>query len=156
MNEILTALLPVFGLILVGYALYRSKFLGDAGWSALEHTVYYLLFPALIVRTVALADFSSISVAGLIGGFLLALLIASGILVVLKPLIGRLFSLSDASFTSLFQGITRWHGFMALAIVTAIFGTASVPIVAVALAALVPALNVVNVLVLIRWGDRRR
>jgi predicted permease len=154
MIEILLALLPVFMVIALGYGLYRSGAMGEPVWVAVEHLVYYLLFPALIVRTVATADFSDISVLGLLLGFLLALAVSTLLLVAGKPIITRAFGLDDASYTSLFQACTRWHGFMALAMVTAIYGPDGVAIVAVALAGLVPALNVVNVMVLMRWGER--
>lgn len=155
MLSILAALLPVFLVILLGYGLQRTGSMGESVWSALEHICYYLLFPALIVRTVATADFSSISVLGLLVGFLTALAIATMLLIAGKPLIRHVFGLNDASYTSLFQACTRWHGFMALAMVTAIYGPSGIPIVAVAMAGLVPALNVLNVVVLLRWGARK-
>lgn len=153
MLSILTALAPVFAVILLGTGLKRTGSLGDAAWSGLEHLAYYLLFPALILRTVATADFSSVSVLGLLLGFLGALAGAALVLIAGRSVLKRLFGLEDAAFTSLFQACTRWNGYMALAMVTAIYGPAGVPVVAVALAGLVPAINMLNVLVLLRWGD---
>lgn len=154
MPHAVTALAPVLLLILLGLGLKRSGAMGEDMWSALEHLCYYVLFPALIVRTVALADFGSLSVLGLVLGFYTALVAATGILVLGKRALASAFGLSDAGFTSLFQACTRWHGFMALSIINALYGAAAIPVVAVALAALVPALNVVNVGVLLAWGER--
>jgi predicted permease len=154
MLGIVGTVLPVFLVIVLGYLLYRFHFVDDGIASTLEHVCYYVLFPALIVRTVALADFSSISVGGLIVGFWGALAVAAALLVLLRPWLKRAFGLDDPGFTSLFQGSMRWHGFMALAMATALFGTEAVPIVAVGLAALVPPLNMISVWVLVTWGER--
>lgn len=154
MLEILGTLAPVFLVIVAGHLLYRFRFLDEAKASALEHVCYYLLFPALIIRTVASADFSAISVLGLVLGFWMALAVAAALLIVLRPLVKRAFHLDDPGFTSLFQGSLRWHGFMALTMITALFGAEAVPIVAVGLASLVPVLNVLSVTALLRWGER--
>ena len=154
MLEIAATLLPVFLVIVAGYVLYRLRFLDEPTASALEHVCYYLLFPALIVRTVASADFSQISVLGLVAGFWMALAAAVALLLLLRPILKRTFAIDDPAFTSLFQGSLRWHGFMALAMITALFGTEAVPIVAVGLASLVPVLNVISVSALLKWGER--
>lgn len=154
MLPILDALAPVFLVIVLGFGLHRARLLSEATWPAIEYLCYYVLFPALIVRTLATTDFAALDLGGLVLGFLLALVAATGLLIASKPLLCRALDLSDAAFTSLFQSATRWHGFVALAIVSALYGAPGVAVVAVGLAALVPALNVINVLVLIRWGDR--
>lgn len=154
MLEIAGTIAPVFLVIVLGYLLYRFRLIDGVIASALEHVTYYLLFPALIVRTVATADFSQISVLGLVAGFWMALTVAAALLMLLRPAIKRAFTLDDPGFSSLFQGSMRWHGFMALAMVTALFGTEAVPIVAVGLASLVPLLNVISVWALLKWGER--
>ncbi|MEZ5773791.1 MAG: AEC family transporter [Hyphomicrobiaceae bacterium] len=154
MLSILTALAPVFLIIGLGYLLHRSGLVAERDWSALEHLTYYLLFPSLIVKTLATTDFSGISLIGLVAGFLLALTAGAGLLLLLKVPLCRVLGLSDAGYTSLFQGTTRWHGFIALSIIAALFGASGVAIVSVCIAALVPLINVANILVLIRWGDR--
>lgn len=154
MLAILASLAPVVLVIALGYGLFRTGAISEAMWSALEHVCYYLFFPALIIYTLARTDFSELMLGRLVLGFMAALAAGCLILVAGKPLLTRVFGLSNAGFTSLFQGATRWHGFMALAIVTALYGPSGVAVVAVGLAALVPVLNIINVLVLLRWGDR--
>jgi predicted permease len=63
------------------------------------------------------------------------------------------FGVSGPAFTSLFQGATRWHGFMALAVVGALYGNDGVALVALAIGILVPLLNMATVLVLSIWGE---
>jgi predicted permease len=46
-------LLPDFGLILLGWALYRLVDFGEHFWSGLEKLVYFVLFPALLFKALA-------------------------------------------------------------------------------------------------------
>jgi malonate transporter len=46
-------LLPDFGLILLGWALYRLVDFGEKFWSRLEKLVYFVLFPALLFKALA-------------------------------------------------------------------------------------------------------
>ncbi len=154
MLQILAALLPVVLVIGLGHVLYRLATLEEAGWSALEHICYYLLFPALIVRELATRDFGTLDIGALVAGYLAALVVAGLLLIALKPLLTQRLAISDPAYTSLFQASTRWHGFVALAIVTALYGTKAIGVVAIGLASLVPVLNVMSVLVLLRWGER--
>jgi hypothetical protein len=57
-------------------------------------------------------------------------------------------TLNGPQFSSLFQGATRWHTFIALAIVPPLFGIEALALAAVAAAAMTPLLNVINVGVL--------
>ena len=48
MAAVLAALLPVFLLIVMGFALRRYLLKDDAHWIGLEQLVYFVLFPALL------------------------------------------------------------------------------------------------------------
>ena len=48
MTALLTALWPLFALIVGGHALRRLDFPGEAFWPAAERLNYFLLFPALL------------------------------------------------------------------------------------------------------------
>ena len=69
-----------------------------------------------------------------------------------RPLLVRS-GMSGPTFTSLFQGATRFHGFMALAVVGALYGTPGLALSALAISILVPILNVLAVIVLSVWGE---
>jgi predicted permease len=68
--------------------------------------------------------------------------------VLAKPLM----RINDPAFTSVFQGVIRWNGFVFLPVAGALFGERGLGAAAVAFGVLAPALNVVCVLVLARWG----
>jgi malonate transporter len=52
MLTVFAALVPVFLLIVLGYALRRLLLTEDAHWVGLENLVYYVLFPALLIDTI--------------------------------------------------------------------------------------------------------
>ncbi|HRJ64677.1 MAG TPA: AEC family transporter, partial [Brevundimonas sp.] len=77
-----------------------------------------------------------------------AAMVVAGLTVLAKPAL----KISDPAFTSVFQGVIRWNGFVFLPVAGAVFGPTGLGIAAVAFGVLAPALNVVCVLVLARWG----
>jgi len=148
----LNAAAPIAIIILFGYALNRYKVAGPEIWSAIEHVCFYILFPFLIVRTLARANLSDLPVldyAIVIFGGVLGMML---LLLIARPLMARS-GIYGPSFTSLFQGATRWHGFMALAIVGALYGDAGIALVALAISLLVPILNIATIAVLSIWGQ---
>lgn len=144
---------PIAIIILFGFLLKRYKIAGTEIWSAVEHICFYILFPFLIVRTLARANLAELPVVdyaivifGAVIGMMILLLIA-------RPLMMR-YGMTGPAFTSLFQGATRWHGFMALAIVGALYGDQGVALGALAISLLVPILNIATIAVLSIWGTR--
>ena len=69
MIAVLAALLPVFLLMIMGFALRHRLLKEDAHWIGLERRVYYVLFPALLIQTTARANLTSVPV-GKVGGAL--------------------------------------------------------------------------------------
>ncbi len=51
MTAFSTALAPILALILVGYGLKRARFLSEEIWAGMEKLTYFVLFPALLIRT---------------------------------------------------------------------------------------------------------
>ena len=61
MSSVLTTILPVFGLIALGFVCARTKFIGTAAGQGLSQVVFNLAMPALLFRTVAVIDRQSLS-----------------------------------------------------------------------------------------------
>ncbi len=60
MNSILTTVLPVFGLIVLGYGLARANVIDEAAGRGISLFVFNVAIPALLFRTVAtMADFNA-------------------------------------------------------------------------------------------------
>jgi len=107
----------------------------------------------LLVKTLAVAVIGSADIARFSGTLLFAIFAMSGLLLLLHPVLRRYFAVRPAAFTSLVQGATRWHGFIALSIVGLLLGDAGVAYMAVAMAVIIPPLNIINVIVLAHYGE---
>jgi predicted permease len=148
MSFAVSALLPVFLTILIGAVLRSIQFVRDDQWAAVDHICYYILFPAIIVKEIAGADFTGLPVARMAISLMLGVGLMSALLLVLRRPVSTVLTLNGPQFSSLFQGATRWHTFIALAIVPPLFGIEALALAAVAAAAMTPLLNVINVGVL--------
>jgi predicted permease len=150
------ALLPVFIVIIVGATLRRTEVIGEAQWAGVDHVCYFVLFPAIIFKEVAAADFSNVPVLHMAAAMVLALTIMFALLIALRVPISSALGINGAQYTSLFQGATRWHTFIAFAIVPLFFGQGALALAAVSAATMTPLLNVVCVIVMSIWigGER--
>ncbi len=148
MIQILSALAPVFLLILIGFGLRKTGLIALAYWTPAEKLTYYVFFPALLIANGARADLGGIEVgpmaAVLIGGVGLVALAA----VALKGPLG----LAGPTFTSLFQGSFRPNVYVGVAAVSALYGEAGLTLISVAIVILVPTVNLISVLALARHG----
>ncbi len=139
------ALLPVFIVILVGFGLRRSGLIAEAHWSAVDHVCYYVLFPAIIFKKIAVADFSNVPVWSMAFAMMLAISTMFALLLAFQRPLFAVLSLNGPQFSSLFQGATRWHTFIALAIIPIYFGQSALALGGLSAAAMTPLLNIVNV-----------
>ena len=152
MSFIATALLPVFGVIFIGWVLRRSNLLPDASWGPISRLAYLGLSPAILFTSIARADLSSIQ----LGSFMLAamggFLAMAAITLSLKPIL----RVPGPTYTSLFQATCRWNGLLILALAIALYGTEGEVLVALVMAASIPLVNIECVAVLSVWGDGAR
>lgn len=150
MLQILNALVPVFLVIALGWTIKRMNFPGEEIWAPLDKLTYYVFFPALLCRTLAVADLGSYD----IGPMASALAAGLASMVVLLMVLKQILPLTGPQFSSVFQGAARWNGFVALAAIASFYGHEGVALAAVGFAVLVPAVNVLSVLILTRYaGD---
>jgi malonate transporter len=150
---VISALLPVFTVIVLGYYLRHSSLLDESAWRGLENLCYYVLFPVLLVKTLAVADIGSAEIVRFSGALLFAIFTMTALLLLSYTPLHRYFLVSPAAFSSLVQGATRWHGFIALSIVGLLLGDAGVAYMAVTMAVIIPPLNIINIIVLAHYGE---
>lgn len=155
MIAVLAALLPVFLLMVMGYALRRYLLTEDAHWIGLERLVYFVLFPALLIQTTARADLSRVPLGGFGGTLLLAILTMAALCLALRPLLLRA-GIDGPAFTSVFQGATRWQTFVGLAVANNLYGDTGVALASVAMVAMIPVLNIMSVSVLATYARPQR
>lgn len=154
MLPIIGALVPVFLVILVGYGLTRFNFAKPDDWRHVERVVYYVLFPALIASSIARADLSGLPVVPFASTLIVTVAIAASLLSVLRRTVGPKLGLEGPAYSSVYQGSLRWNGFVALAAVAVVFGDEGVAVAALAIAIMVPMLNVMSVIALARHAGQ--
>ncbi len=148
----LNAIAPIFLIIITGYLLSVTRVVGESVWSAIEHICFYLLFPFLIIRTLSRADLGDLPILDFMTVLIVAILGMSALLILTQALVWRRHPESGPSFTSIFQGATRFHGFVAIAIIGPLYGDDGVTLGALALSIMVPLLNTITVIVLSIYG----
>jgi len=149
----LNAITPIFLIIAIGYLLYRTRIVGEEVWSAIEHICFYLLLPFLIIRTLSRANLGSVPIVDFLLVLIVAIIGMSFLLILIHTILRGRYPDSGPTFTSLFQGITRFHGFVALATIGPLYGDEGVTLAALALAIMVPMLNMLSVVVLSLYGS---
>lgn len=152
MEGVASALGPLFLLILLGAVLGWTRQPGGDFWPRLERLIYFLLFPAMLISTLATADVSQVPVARLA----LALLGAMGLFGALLWLVRDRLRLESPAFTSAFQGALRFNTYVGVAGAAALHGAAGATVAAVAVALMVPVVNVLCVASFIAAGTLGR
>ena len=122
----------------------------ESFWQSLSRLCYWVLFPAMLFKTIATSDFSDMAVDKTV----IALLTGLFGVTVLIWIAGRQFRLNNADLSSLLQGAFRHNGFMALSIIAGLYGAKAVELGTLCLATLVPVSNVMSVAILIYLNKR--
>lgn len=136
--------LPDFLLIALGALLARAPFVRSAHREGLERLVYFVLFPALLFRSLYSVelDFAGAWRVGVAGvAFTLA-----GIALALAG--RRLLRLPEATFAACFQCAFRFNTYLALAVTSRIAGERGSALLSLLIGLLVPLVNVAAVAML--------
>lgn len=134
-------LVPIFLVIALGWGLRWRRFPGGQFWPILDRLVYYVVFPALLIRTLARADLAELDVlpmAGAIGGLFV---LQIGICL----LLARLLKLPGPALSSLLQGAIRMNTYAGFAVSGGLYGAVGVTLFSVVTAIAVPTANVISV-----------
>ncbi len=153
-ETMLTSLIAVFLVIATGWFLKARGIVAPNHWLGVERLTYQVLFPAVVIHTLAVADLSRLPVLAMGLSLVLAILIVAGLLLLARPLLARA-GVDGPAFTSIFQGSVRWNTFVALALAAGLQGRDGTTLMAIAVAAMIPLLNVMCVLVLSRFAHGR-
>ena len=152
MATLVSALAPVFLLILLGWLLRRIRFLDEAFWGAAERLTYYILLPCLLVAGLAEAALAGGQLWSMVAAIVAALLVMALLLVALRRRLG----IEDAAFSSLFQSALRSNSYIGLAAAAGLHGPEGLAAGAVAVGAIVPLVNLLSVAALARLGTGAR
>ncbi len=150
--DTISILLPIFFLIALGYGLKRGNFPKEPFWSSLEQLAYYVLFPALLMTSLTATPLRSLTVLPMVSALISGVFAITVFLLLLRPFL----PISGASFTSAFQGSLRFNAFIGLAILNAVNHKAGIALAALAMAVLVPLLNILSVLILTIFAGQQQ
>ena len=157
MSAVLLALAPIFALIVLGYGLRIFRILDDGFWRPAEHLTYMVLFPALLISSVAEANLSGMPLLELIKAHGTAILMLLGLTVAATPLLR---SIDGRAFSSVFQGVQRPNTYVALAAAGSMYGQTGIALAAFCATIVVPMVNVYSAIGMVVWahpgGDQSR
>lgn len=146
----MTALLPVFGLIVLGAVLARIGPLKDDGWRAVEQLTYWLLLPALLLLKLGGTDLSGYTIGPMVVAMAGAVILATVFLLAIYRLTG----IAGPAYTSVIQGAIRQNTYIGVASVGALYGHTGEALAAVGIAAVIPLVNTLSIWVLTRMAGR--
>lgn len=146
------SILPIFALVLLGNLIRRTGIVPQKDWAGIEQICFWLLFPALLCLTLARIDLQALTLGPLAATMLSLTAILWVMLFLIKPLLHARTDMNNAQFTSVFQASSRFHGFIALAIVLKLYGEEGAAYVALVMAVLVTPINIFNIIVLASFG----
>ncbi len=156
MTEVFESIIPVFAIIMLGFTLRKSNFVPAEHWRAVEEICFWLFFPAILATTMIEADLAAIEMGPVTLTLILTLGSVSLITLLLWPVVRFYWGTSRGKFSTIYQTTTRWHGFIALAIVLKLYGMEGAALIAVAFAVMVPFLQLSNILVLAAFSSSHR
>ncbi len=149
MQALATAVLPVFLLILLGHLIRRRGWIAEGFWEPAERLTYFFLLPALLVTTLAGADFAALPAAA-VAGATLAAIVTISLVILLFHFATR--QQDGPALTALIQTAIRPNSYIGLAVPFALFGQAGLAVAALLVAVVVPTVNLISVAALARFG----
>lgn len=148
MTGFLYALLPVIAIVSLGHILSVRRWIPVDSWRAIERLSYVVLFPALIVRTLANAPFEE-APWGLAGALILAQFALAGV-----GWCGRFLpNMPGPAVGSVIQSNVRWNTMIGLSIGSLLFGEEGLALVTIAAAVMIPTANILSVYALIAHAE---
>ena len=147
------SLIPIFLLIAVGYVVKRTEIIAGDQFRGIEKLTFFLFFPALLANTLYRADFSMIAASDSALAFITGIAIIMCVGYLARIPVQKLFGIGPASFSSVYQGFTRWNAFIALAVAETFSDPNAVTIVVIGIGVLVVPSNLINVLVVAKLGS---
>ena len=146
MSDSLTAIVPVFALILFGWTLRRAKFAPDAFWKGIDRLTYFILLPCLLVHGLATANLSGVPIGNAILVVTASVLVTVALIIYLRGAIAP----KPGPYGALVQCSIRGNNYPVLAIVLSLYDEVGVSAFALALIAFVPLTNLISVIALVR------
>ncbi|APX23213.1 MULTISPECIES: AEC family transporter [Salipiger] len=140
----LTSIWPIFALIWLGFGLARWRVPSTEFWPAAERLNYFVLFPALLISSLADAPLRDPEVLRLGGAAVSTILIAA----IALGLLRRLRPFPSHRYGPVLQGVIRFNTYLALSLISTLSGPDGLEKAAFYLALAVPLVNLLSILAL--------
>ncbi len=148
------SILPIVLTILCGHVLARTGILPRGDWAGIETLCYRLLIPVMLIKFIALSDLAMSEFGPMILLIFFVMTVGGLCILALRMFITEV-KLPNPTLSTLFQTTTRWNAFIALAAAELFIGVNGVALIAYAMAALIPVINVANIVVLSAFGTTK-
>lgn len=152
MMDLTLLIAPIFLIILLGTLLKWVLIKDEEVWHQVNKLTYWVLFPALLFNKTALIDFGEYPVfdysASMMLGYLAALILAY--------VLCKLYGMGPQSLSSVVQGSARHNSFLALAVISQLFGEQGETIGALAVAVMVTFSNIITIIYMTAILSHRR
>ena len=145
---IMEPLIPIFCIIVLGFAVSRTPVSSRSVWEGLERLTYYLFFPALLISRLSATRFEAAKLLDIGLSLGLALLIFTLLFAGLHRFIAE----RRDSLGSVYQGGIRFNTYIGLACIEAIYGDTGLTLAALCLLVYIPVVNVLSVIALTAQG----
>ena len=149
MIAILLSIAPIFALIALGYGLKTFRLLEDGFWRPAEHLTSMVLFPALLISSVAEADLSGMPILELSAAHGIALIVLLTLAAAMAPMLK---TVDGPAFSSVFQGVQRPNTYVALAAAGSMYGQQGLTLAAFCATIVVPMVNVYSTIGMVHWA----
>lgn len=149
MSAFSIAIAPILVLILIGYILKRVNFLSEESWTGMEKLTYFILLPALLIRTLGNQTLVGMPWPSMLMVLTGTMIIAAAVLIFFhrfQP------STSNATFTSIFQGGVRFNTYIALSIAQGLLGSEGLALGSVVAGFMIVLANLLCISVFVIWG----
>lgn len=140
--DILIALCPLIGLILLGCILKRTQFLNDGFWGNSEKLNYYILVPILLFLNISSVELNLEMITNLLIVLVVVVLVIALFLWGCKSI----YQIPLARFGVYIQSQIRFNTYIGLSLTAMLFGTKGMQMFSMLIAVAIPLVNVISVL----------
>ncbi|PKG37398.1 AEC family transporter [Psychromonas sp. Urea-02u-13] len=144
----INALIPIMALIILGFILKRTQFLPEETWPGMEKLTYFVLFPALLIRTLGEQSLIGMPWTSMLLVVLGTLITSALLLILLRNKLTK----NNATFTSIFQGGIRFNTYITFAVAQSLYGATGLALSSVAAGFMIVLINVWCISVFVIWG----
>ena len=145
---VIEPLIPIFCIIVLGFAVSRTPVSSRSVWEGLERLTYYLFFPALLISRLSATRFEAAKLLDIGLSLGLALLVFTLLFAGLHRFIAE----RRDSLGSVYQGGIRFNTYIGLACIEALYGDTGLTLAALCLLVYIPVVNVLSVIALTAQG----